>query len=104
MVLQASCITVEEKEQFETIIEEAELAADTLESVSVNLYLEWDYDEAFVRSKDKAAIARFATYDCKLEIRVLLTSHCDSRATKEYNDRLSQARASAAKAEILFMV
>lgn len=97
-----SCITVEEKEKFETIIEEAELAADTLESVSVNLYLEWDYDEAFVRSKDKAAIARFATYMiANPETRVLLTSHCDSRATKEYNDRLSQARASAAKAEIL---
>lgn len=99
-----SCITAEETEEIETEIAEAEAEAEAEEEtvVSVNLHLNWNYDDAKVRSKDKAAIARFATYlRSNPEVRVLLTSHCDSRATRAYNDSLSQARASAAKAEIL---
>lgn len=88
-----SCITVEEAEEIIEAVEEEQ---------SLDLHLEWDLDDATIRSADKATIAKFAAYlRANPEVRVLLTSHCDSRATSEYNDILSQRRASAVVAEIL---
>lgn len=88
-----SCITEEEAEDIIEAVEEEQ---------SLNLHLQWDLDDATVRSKDKASIAKFAAYlNANPDVRVLLTSHCDSRATSEYNDILSKKRASAVVAEII---
>lgn len=95
-----SCITAEEAEEITEAIEAIE--EEIKEEQSLDLHLEWDLDDATIRSSDKAIIAKFAAYlRANPNVRVLLASHCDSRATSEYNDILSQRRASAVVAELL---
>ena len=64
----------------------------------VNLDLLWDLDKAEIRRDDKPIIEAFARHLIdNPDQKVLMISHCDSRATFIYNDSLSQARAGAVR-------
>lgn len=83
-----SCITKTGEE-----IEEGEL---------VELNIQWDYNRAIVREMDITELAQFSTYLLSnMKIKVLLISHCDTRATAGFNDALSQKRASAVKEKLI---
>ena len=83
-----SCITETGKE-----IEEGEI---------VELNIQWDYNKYLVREVDLLELAQFSTYLLsKMDVRVLLISHCDTRATSGFNDDLSQKRASAVKEKLI---
>jgi len=83
-----SCITETGNE-----IEEGEI---------VELNIQWDYNRAIVREMDISELAQFSTYLLSnMDVRVLLISHCDTRATAGFNDALSQKRASAVKEKLI---
>jgi len=62
------------------------------ETVVLNVH--WDYNNSLLRDEDRPSLASFAAYLlANPEFKVLLTSHCDIRATESFNDVLSQKRA-----------
>ena len=70
--------------------------------VQIKLDIHWDFDKAIVRAEDLVELSMFAdSLLAKASLRVLLTSHCDTRATYRYNDNLSQARATAVKQALI---
>ena len=70
-------------------------AADGGPGETVDLNIHWDYNRSFLRAEDRPGVASFAAYLlANPEYHVLLTSHCDLRATESFNDELSQRRAS----------
>ena len=70
--------------------------------VQIKLDIHWDFDNAIVRAEDLVELSMFAdSLLAKASLRVLLTSHCDTRATYRYNDNLSQARATAVKQALI---
>lgn len=67
----------------------------------VEFNINWAYNKEAVSDENMAEITLFADYMLtNMDTRVLLVSHCDTRASAMFNDALSQGRALALK-EIL---
>jgi outer membrane protein OmpA-like peptidoglycan-associated protein len=78
------------------------IPGDIVEGNQIKLDIHWDFDKAKVRAEDLVELSMFAdSLLAKASLRVLLTSHCDTRATYKYNDNLSQARATAVKQALI---
>jgi outer membrane protein OmpA-like peptidoglycan-associated protein len=66
----------------------------------MNLY--WDLDRAEVRPQHRPELALMADYLREHpESQVLISSHCDARASQSYNDRLSRRRSDAVRQELV---
>lgn len=66
----------------------------------MNLF--WDLDKAAIRPQHRPELALMADYLREHpESRVLITSHCDARASQNYNDRLSRRRSDAVRQELV---
>ena len=66
----------------------------------MNLF--WDLDKAAIRPQHRPELELMADYLREHpESRVLITSHCDARASQSYNDRLSRRRSDAVRQELV---
>jgi outer membrane protein OmpA-like peptidoglycan-associated protein len=66
----------------------------------MNLF--WDLDKAEVRPQHRPELSLMADYLREHPAsRVLITSHCDARASQNYNDRLSRRRSDAVRQELV---
>jgi len=93
---------VENVEIIEEIIVDVVIEESIIEGDVVELNINWDYDRAVIRNSDLSIVASFARHlIVNQEERVLIISHCDSRATSSYNDSLSQSRTKAVEKELV---